>query len=107
MTAQIIDGKALAKIITEKVKEDVSKLGNKPGLAIIMVGNNPASEVYVGKKQKKAESLGFNFELHHLKEDANESDVLQLIDKLNQNPKILIHHSVYFEYFHACNNHLN
>ena len=68
MTAKIIDGKEIAKEFQEKLKEKVSKLDVKPGLAIVLVGNNPASEIYVSSKLKKAEKIGFHCEKHHFPE---------------------------------------
>ena len=59
MTAKIIDGKKLAEKIRKEIKEKVKKIGIKPGLAFVLVGNNPASQVYVGGKDKACKEAGF------------------------------------------------
>ena len=59
MTAKIIDGKKLAEKIREEIKEKLKKLKLKPGLAFVLVGDNPASQVYVGNKDKACKDVGF------------------------------------------------
>jgi len=88
MTAKIIDGKKLAEKIRKEIKEKVKKIGIKPGLAFVLVGNNPASQVYVGGKDKACKEAGFYTETHHLPENIDELRLLQLIDKINQDKKI-------------------
>lgn len=88
MTAKIIDGKKLAEKIRKDIKEKVKKLGVKPGLAFVLVGNNPASQVYVRNKDNACKEVGFYTETHHLPENTDEMKLLQLIDKINQNKKI-------------------
>jgi methylenetetrahydrofolate dehydrogenase (NADP+)/methenyltetrahydrofolate cyclohydrolase len=86
MTAQIIDGKALAKSLRIKFRERVSALrasGVLPGLAVILVGENPASKVYVGNKVKACEDCGVASFRHALSADASEAEVLALIAQLN------------------------
>ncbi|MBL7056020.1 bifunctional 5,10-methylenetetrahydrofolate dehydrogenase/5,10-methenyltetrahydrofolate cyclohydrolase [Candidatus Woesearchaeota archaeon] len=88
MAAKIIDGKEIAKSILEDIKEKISSMNEKPGLAIVIVGNNPASEIYVNMKVKKANAIGFHCEKHALSEDATQEEVMKLVDKLNQDRKI-------------------
>src|SRR3989338_7800356 len=88
MTAKIIDGKKIADSILEDLRKRVKDSKEKPGLAIVLVGNNPASEIYVSSKLKKAESAGFYVEKHTLPEKTAQDELLKLIDELNQNKKI-------------------
>ena len=88
MTAKIIDGKKTADEILGGLKKKIKDLDEKPGLAIVLVGNNPASEIYVSSKLKKAESAGFYVEKHALSEKITQNELLGLIDGLNQNKKI-------------------
>src|SRR3989338_2731924 len=88
MPAKIIDGKKVADRFLADIRKKISKLKEKPGLAIVKVGNNPASEIYVSRKLKKAEELGFYVERHDLEEDASKDELLRLVDSLNQNRKI-------------------
>jgi methylenetetrahydrofolate dehydrogenase (NADP+) / methenyltetrahydrofolate cyclohydrolase len=88
MTYKLIDGKKIASEFFDKIKAEVSKMKNKPGLAIVKVGNNPASEIYISNKVKKAKELGFHFERINLNEKSRLEDVLNAVDKLNQNDKI-------------------
>ena len=88
MPAKIIDGKKVADRILGNIKKKVAKLKEKPGLAIIKVGNNPASEIYVGKKIKKAEELGFYVERHNLDENASQDELFRIVDESNQSKKI-------------------
>jgi len=88
MAAKLIDGKKAAENIKKELKKRIAKLGFKPGLAVVLVGDNPASEVYVKNKGIASKDLGFHFELHRLPEDIDEIALLNLIDKLNQDKKI-------------------
>jgi methylenetetrahydrofolate dehydrogenase (NADP+)/methenyltetrahydrofolate cyclohydrolase len=91
MTAQIIDGKALAKSLRIKFKVRVEALvakGVRPGLAVILVGENPASKVYVGNKIKACEECGVRSFHHELPANAPEADVLALIRRLNADPEV-------------------
>lgn len=88
MTAEIIDGKKIANQILEDTKTGVADLGQKPKLAIILVGNDEASLIYVRNKQKAADEAGIIAELHHLNDTVTQSEVLELIDKCNQNDAI-------------------
>ena len=88
MAAKIIDGKKVAEAVKKDLKKRIPKLGFKPGLAVVLVGDNPASELYVKLKEKASKELGFHFELYRLDKDTDELALLNLIDKLNQDKKI-------------------
>ena len=91
MTAQIIDGKALAKSIRKELASRVETLaarGHRPGLAVILVGENPASLVYVRNKIRACEEVGIeNIEMR-LAAETSEAELLALIDKLNHDDKV-------------------
>jgi methylenetetrahydrofolate dehydrogenase (NADP+)/methenyltetrahydrofolate cyclohydrolase len=92
MPAQIISGTEIAKQIREELKQEIAELKEKhnltPGLATILVGEDPASQVYVGQKEKTSLALGIYSERHDLPADTSEEKLLALIDKLNKDPKI-------------------
>ncbi len=92
MTAQIISGTEIAKQIREELKQEIDQLKEKhnlmPGLATVLVGEDPASQVYVGAKEKTSNTLGIYSERHDLPADTSEEELLALIDKLNKDPKI-------------------
>ncbi|MCP5144250.1 MAG: bifunctional methylenetetrahydrofolate dehydrogenase/methenyltetrahydrofolate cyclohydrolase FolD [Gammaproteobacteria bacterium] len=91
MTARIIDGKALAKKLRESYKQRVSRLAENnvtPGLAVILVGENPASQVYVRNKIKACEECGVLSREHVLPADVSQTEVLALISRLNEDPTI-------------------
>jgi methylenetetrahydrofolate dehydrogenase (NADP+)/methenyltetrahydrofolate cyclohydrolase len=92
MPAQIISGTEVAKQIREELKQEIAELKQKhnltPGLATILVGEDPASQVYVGAKEKTSLALGIYSERHDLPADTSEEELLALIDKLNKDPKI-------------------
>mgnify|MGYP001584892544 CR=1 FL=1 len=88
MTAKIIDGKALSLKFLNEVRKKVKEAKEKPGLAIVLVGNNPASEIYVGAKEKTCNSVGIYCERYDLDGNVSEDEVLKLVDELNQNRKI-------------------
>ena len=86
MTAKILDGKKMSAEIRATIKEKVALLKEKgivPGLAVILVGDNPASKVYVGQKEKGCLEAGFASFLHRLPETTSQEELLALIDKLN------------------------
>jgi methylenetetrahydrofolate dehydrogenase (NADP+)/methenyltetrahydrofolate cyclohydrolase len=91
-TAKRIDGKAkaeqLAESITEQTASLMSEHGIKPGLAVVIIGDDPASQVYVRNKKRRAESCGFYSVQHTLADDTSQSDVLKLIDELNSDDAI-------------------
>ena len=81
--AIILDGKALAKKCKETVKKEAESLKRTPGLAVIIVGNNPASRVYVNSKRKDCEECGFLSEEYALPEETTEAELIALIQELN------------------------
>jgi len=88
MTAKIIDGKAIADKIVNGLKERVKNIKEKPGLAFVLVGDNPASEIYVNFKEKTCKEVGFYCERHNLDKETSQDDLYTLVDELNQNRKI-------------------
>lgn len=92
MTAAIIDGKAFAATVREKVAAQVATLkadhGITPGLAVVLVGEDPASEVYVRNKGKQTVEVGMNSYEHKLDADTTEEALLAVIDKLNNDPAV-------------------
>ncbi len=88
---QIIDGKKIAAVTKAEIKEEVdalSKKGVRVGLAVILVGNDPASRVYVNNKKKACEDLGIYSEEYTLPEDTSMESLLSLIDELNKRSDI-------------------
>ncbi|MBR5792630.1 MAG: bifunctional methylenetetrahydrofolate dehydrogenase/methenyltetrahydrofolate cyclohydrolase FolD [Ruminiclostridium sp.] len=81
--ATILDGKALAAKIKAQVKEEAATMARIPGLAVIIVGNNPASRVYVNSKRKDCEECGFLSEEFALPEETTEAELIALIQELN------------------------
>ena len=92
MTAQIIDGKAFAATVRDKVAGHVTRLkeenGITPGLAVVLVGEDPASQVYVRSKGKQTVEVGMNSFEHKLDADTSEADLLALVDQLNKDPSV-------------------
>ena len=88
--ANIIDGKALAEELQAKLAEKTAKLkaetGQEPGLVVILVGDNPASQVYVRNKERSALAAGFRSEVVRLPESTSQEELLALIAKYNQDP---------------------
>ncbi len=85
---KILDGKKIKQEILDELKEEVSKLKNKPHLVVIQVGNNEASNVYIKQKAKMARYVGYQF--HHIKLDdtITEEELLYEIDKLNKDKSV-------------------
>ncbi len=92
MTAKVIDGKEIAAQTRAKVAAEVARIAKAhnvvPGLAVVLVGNNPASEVYVGSKKKMTVEAGMKSFDYPLPETTSEADLLALIDKLNKDPAV-------------------
>lgn len=92
MTAQLIDGKTIAQELRLSVKEKVAervRLGQRaPGLAVILVGSDPASEVYVGSKRRACEEVGFVSRSYDLPENTTEQALLALIEELNHDDEV-------------------
>lgn len=88
---KIIDGKAISTQMKEDLKKEVEKLkelGIVPGLAVVIVGKDPASKTYVNSKEKAAESMGFYSVKHELPESVKEEDLILLIEQLNEDNNI-------------------
>src|SRR5438045_7008136 len=92
MTAQIIDGKSYAEGLRGRIAAHVARLkaehGITPGLAVVIVGHDPVSEIYVSGKAKQTLEVGMYSQKHELAEDVPEADVLALIERLNADPRI-------------------
>jgi methylenetetrahydrofolate dehydrogenase (NADP+)/methenyltetrahydrofolate cyclohydrolase len=91
MTAQIIDGKQTAAEMRAELKEKVAQLtakGIRPGLAVVLVGDDPASKSYVTAKEKACEEIGIYSHDNRLPAETSEKDLLSLVEKLNKDPKI-------------------
>lgn len=88
VTTFIIDGLKEAKKLKLEITQEVQALDVKPGLAVVRVGDDPASQIYVEKKGQDAHEVGFYFEEHALPKTASQEDVLQVIQRLNQDPWI-------------------
>lgn len=105
MGAKIIDGKLLAQKVKEFVKQEVEKLKLKgiiPGLAVIIVGNDPASRIYVNGKKKACEEVGIYSEEYSLPDSISQKELFELIQYLNKKPEI---HGILLQ--HPIPNHLN
>ena len=92
MSARIIDGKARAERMTDDIRSAVAaRVADgkaQPGLAVVLVGDNPASQVYVRNKRKTTEAAGMRSFAHDLAADVTEADLVELIDKLNRDPAV-------------------
>lgn len=92
MTAQLIDGKAIAASLRLQIAQRVAERRlqglRAPGLAVILVGSDPASQVYVSHKRKDCEEVGFDSRAYDLPAETSQEELLGLIDSLNQNPEI-------------------
>jgi methylenetetrahydrofolate dehydrogenase (NADP+) / methenyltetrahydrofolate cyclohydrolase len=92
MTARIIDGKAIASELRTRVAQEVARVqredGLTPGLAVVLVGSDPASQIYVRSKHKQTQAAGMASFEHVLPADVGESDLLALIAKLNRDPAV-------------------
>jgi len=92
VAAQLIDGKALAQTVRERIAKDVADLharsGIRPGLAAILVGEDPASKLYVKNKQKACDAAGIYVDEHKLSSSTTQAELLALIEKVNADPKV-------------------
>ncbi|MBB4287429.1 bifunctional methylenetetrahydrofolate dehydrogenase/methenyltetrahydrofolate cyclohydrolase FolD [Roseospira goensis] len=91
MTAHIIDGKAFAAGLRQRLAEEVAALagqGVQPGLAVVLVGEDPASQVYVGSKERMAKEAGMASTVHRLPAETPQADLLALIASLNADPAV-------------------
>ena len=88
MTAQIIDGKAIAAKVKAEVAAEVAKRPRPPGIAVVRVGDDPASQLYVTSKEKTARELGMRSWHHHLPADTTQAALLALVHQLNADPAV-------------------
>ena len=91
MSAKLIDGKAISAQIREELKQRIAALqakGITPGLAVILVGDNPASKVYVGMKEKTCGELGLYSDSYRLSAETGQAELLELVQKLNSDSRI-------------------
>jgi methylenetetrahydrofolate dehydrogenase (NADP+)/methenyltetrahydrofolate cyclohydrolase len=88
MPAQLLDGKAIADIILKEMKETIIRENLTPGLAVILVGNDPASALYVGLKEKAAQEIGITVFKYTFPETASEAEVIHQIKKYNADLKV-------------------
>ncbi len=92
MTAELIKGAEVARQIREELQKEIAELKEKhnvvPGLVTVLVGADPASQVYVGSKEKTSKELGIYSERYDLPAETKQEELLKLIDKLNKDPKI-------------------
>lgn len=88
MSAKIIDGKLVSQSVRDAIKAEVEKMEIKPGLAVVIVGEDPASKVYVRNKKRGCEEVGFNSWVYELPEETTQSELLSLIDKLNAEKEV-------------------
>lgn len=92
MTARIIDGKAIAAELRARVADEVARVKRDhqltPGLAVVLVGNDPASEVYVRSKHTQTQAAGMASFEHKLPADVSQADLLALIERLNRDPLV-------------------
>ncbi len=90
--AQIIDGKVISKLVREEIAEEVvefkKKYDSAPGLAVIIVGNDPASQVYVRNKKRGCEEVGFYSESYELPAETTQEELIALVERLNNDDKI-------------------
>ncbi len=88
MTAEIIDGKEMARRIREELAQKTALLKHKPHLAVVLVGNDEASLIYDRNKQRAAQEIGMECVIHHLPEDISQKELTALIDELNAAKKV-------------------
>ncbi len=85
---KIIDGKAIANKIKDNVAKEIYNLGQRPNLAIILLGNREDSKLYVNLKQKQAKTVGIDTHFYYLEEDSTEAELIEVIEFLNNDPAI-------------------
>jgi methylenetetrahydrofolate dehydrogenase (NADP+)/methenyltetrahydrofolate cyclohydrolase len=92
MAARILDGKQLAENIRRELQAEIEtfvrQTGKRPGLAAVLVGDNPASQVYVRNKRRACEQVGIASWLYHLPQETTEAQLLELIGQLNADPNV-------------------
>lgn len=85
---QLLEGRAVAQQVEQELKSALAEHDLQPGLAVVWVGDNPASEIYIRYKQQACERLGFYSEVQQLATETSQADLLACIESLNQNPRI-------------------
>jgi methylenetetrahydrofolate dehydrogenase (NADP+)/methenyltetrahydrofolate cyclohydrolase len=85
---KVIDGKSIAKKIKDNIAKEIYNLGQRPNLAIILLGNREDSKLYVELKQKQAKTVGIDTHFYHLEEDSTEAQLIEVIEFLNNDPLI-------------------
>lgn len=92
MSAKILDGREIAEKLGQHIQREVAQLkqryGQVPRLASLFIGDNPATKLYIAAQQKIASEMGIEFQLYHLPKEVSQKMVIQLVDKLNQDPGI-------------------
>jgi methylenetetrahydrofolate dehydrogenase (NADP+)/methenyltetrahydrofolate cyclohydrolase len=88
MKSKIIDGNLQSEILRQKIASEVSNMNIKPRLAVLLVGSNPASQIYVKIKMKRAQEVGIETELHAFEEDISNKELLSSIEGLNQDLRV-------------------
>ena len=91
MSARIIDGNVIAREVRSEWKiraDNLVRKGTRPGLAVVIVGDNPASSIYVRNKAKACSETGIYSEIHEFPENADQEEVIHRIEELNGNPAI-------------------
>ncbi|MEX1059989.1 MAG: tetrahydrofolate dehydrogenase/cyclohydrolase catalytic domain-containing protein, partial [Methyloceanibacter sp.] len=92
MTARMIDGKAIAAVLSQNIADAARRVitehGVEPGLAVVLVGDNPASEIYVRSKTAKTAATNMRSSFHKLPATAPQAELLELVERLNQDPTV-------------------
>ena len=88
MSAQIISGTQTAQELRQMLAQEIKAKGVEPGLAVVLVGEDPASQVYVRNKSKAAEEVGMKSWAHRLHANTSQSELLKLVDQLNNDPAV-------------------
>ena len=92
MTCRLLDGKALAERVRREVAEEVARLvaetGRRPGLVVVLVGDDPASRVYVRNKRKASDEAGFGGDVLRLPAETSQAELLDTLDRLNADPDV-------------------
>ena len=86
--ARLLNGRRIAKALSAGLRERAAVLSRAPGLSVVQVGEDPASSVYVGKKQSRARALGFVQQTHKLPAATSQAQLLLLVDRLNEDPTV-------------------
>ena len=92
MAAVLLDGKKLAQTMREEIRAETEALlassGVRPGLAAVLVGDNPASQIYVRNKRRACEEVGMQSWLHHLPKETSQAELIDLVERLNADPAV-------------------